>query len=364
MGPVTPGPRSGHGWRWGLLVVACLASIVVWLNLDRWRNTGFEWRRFAGTFAELDPLWLAGAVALVMVSYFGRAVRWEVMLRPICPQASLWRLFTATAIGFTAVVLFGRAGEMVRPYLIACKEGVSFSSQVAAWFLERLYDLLIVLVIFGFALSQVHDTPAKLSPQLEWVLRVGGTAALVLGVVSLFLLLLFRYFSETMQQRLLDALGFLPERYLGRVQKLVTAFAHGISSTRSHLFLTLLVSYTVIEWLVIIGCYFCIFKAFPATSRFSFGDVAVVVGFVSFGSVIQIPGIGGGMQIVAVIVLTELFGVSLEHASGLAVLMWTATFVVIVPIGLLFAFHEGLSWGKLRHLSAPEDSTPNTRVAP
>ena len=53
---------------------------------------------------------------------------------------SLWRVFSATAIGFTAVVLFGRAGEPVRPYLIAKKEGVTFSSQVAAWVVERILD--------------------------------------------------------------------------------------------------------------------------------------------------------------------------------------------------------------------------------
>ena len=81
----------------------------------------------------------------------------------------LWRIFTATAIGFTAVVLFGRAGEPVRPYLIAKKEGVSFSSQIAAWIVERILDLLMVLLIFGIALTQV-SAQRRSSPVPEFAL--------------------------------------------------------------------------------------------------------------------------------------------------------------------------------------------------
>ena len=57
------------------------------------------------------------------------------------------------------------------------------------------------------------------------------------------------------------------------------------------------------------------------------------MGFVSFGSIVQIPGVGGGMQVVAVLVLTELFGVRLELAIAFALFLWIITFVAIVPAG-------------------------------
>jgi glycosyltransferase 2 family protein len=83
---------------------------------------------------------------------------------------------------------------------------------------------------------------------------------------------------------------------------------------------------------------------------FSLVDVLIYVGFVSFGSVVQVPGIGGGMQVVAVVVLTELFGVRLELATSFAILTWLSTFVIIVPIGLLVALKEGLDWHNLRRV--------------
>ena len=46
----------------------------------------------------------------------------------------------------------------------------------------------------------------------------------------------------------------------------------------------------------------------------------------------------------------KIFGVSVELATSIAVLLWLITFVVIVPFGLVAALHEGLSWRKLREL--------------
>jgi hypothetical protein len=61
------------------------------------------------------------------------------------------------------------------------------------------------------------------------------------------------------------------------------------------------------------------------------------------------------MQIVTVLVLTEFFGITLETASGIALVLWIITFVVIVPLGLALAFHEGIKWRNLRHIEPTEN---------
>ena len=77
----------------------------------------------------------------------------------------------------------------------------------------------------------------------------------------------------------------------------------------------------------------------------------ILMGFVSFGSIVQIPGVGGGMQVVSVLVLTELFGIRFELASAFAVFLWFTTFVAIVPLGLFVALKEGLNWHSLKRMS-------------
>jgi len=74
------------------------------------------------------------------------------------------------------------------------------------------------------------------------------------------------------------------------------------------------------------------------------------LGFLAFGGVIQIPGVGGGMQVVAVLVLTELFRLPLEVSSSIALVLWIISFVVVVPPGLLLALHAGIRWSALRQL--------------
>ena len=328
---------------------ALLLLVALYLLRTELRKSGFHWAVFVATLAGLDWRWLAASLGFGLATYYGRALRWAVLLRPLRPHPNMWSLFTSTVIGFTAVTLLGRPGEFVRPYLISVKEKVPFSSQIAAWVLERIYDLLIALAIFGFALSRLHNL-GDVGPALSWVLEIGGWLVWILSALCLLALAGIRRYSETMRQRLMDALGFLSEHHLERAGKFLQALVQGAQSTRSHKSIMLLVFYTIFEWALIAFCYLCITRAFGAALHFTLVDVLIFMGFVSFGAVVQIPGIGGGIQVVAVLVLTKIFGMSVELATSIAVMVWAITFVVIVPFGLAIALHEGLSWRRLRDL--------------
>lgn len=338
----------------GLAILAVLAGML--FVYYRWRHSGFSWQKFVAVFINVDWSWLALALALILATYVGRAMRWEIMLRPLSSQVRLWRLVVATCIGFTAVVLFGRAGEPVRPYLIARKEGVSFSSQVAAWLVERILDLLMVLLIFGIALTQISRSGIQPGPHVQSALETAGLLAGITGAACLALLLGLRHFRGSIRTRLMDALSFLPDVLHQKVARFLHAFEEGMQSTQRQSYVWLLVLYTIVEWLVVAGSFFCVFRAFPATSGMRITDVIIALGFVSFGSVLQIPGVGGGMQIATVLVLTEFYGISLEAASGIALALWIITFVVIVPLGLGMAFHEGIKWRSLRNIEESSSS--------
>ncbi|MFN3323693.1 MAG: lysylphosphatidylglycerol synthase transmembrane domain-containing protein [Bryobacteraceae bacterium] len=334
--------------RWGVALLVAGLALVVWILFDRFRE--FRLEVFTATLASVDWRWLAAAAAFALLTYYGRVIRWAVLIRSVAPRASHWNIFTATAIGFTAVVLFGRPGEVVRPYLIARKESLPLTTQLAAWLLERIYDLLVVLLIFALGLARIHASGASVGPSLEWVLQTGGYIVGFVCTVCCGVLIALRQYSDKMHLRLVAALAFLPEPYFTKAQHMIGAFVRGVASTRCATSTVLLLLYTFLEWALIGGCYYSILQAFPETAGRSFTDVLIFLGFVSFGSIVQIPGVGGGMQIVAILVLTEIFRIPLETASGVALLIWLITFVVIVPIGLALAFHEGLNYKKIKHL--------------
>jgi glycosyltransferase 2 family protein len=326
-----------------------LPLVALVLLRSELRKQGFHWSVFAATLARLDWTWLMAALALVFAAYYGRALRWAVLLKPLRPNPNMWTLFSATLIGFTAVTVLGRPGEFVRPYLISAQERVSFSSQLAAWVLERIYDLLMALAIFGFALSRVRHL-GDAGPVLSWMLGIGGWVVYCVSAACLIALVMIRRYSESMRQRLMDSLGFLSADHLDRAERFLKALVQGAESMRSARSIVLLVVYTVLEWTLIAFCYYCVTRAYGAEVQFTVADVLTFLGFASFGAVVQIPGIGGGVQVVSVLVLTKIFGLPVELATSMAVLIWLVSFVTVVPFGVALALHEGLSWRKLRDL--------------
>jgi hypothetical protein len=262
----------------------------------------------------------------------------------------MWNLVKATIIGFTAIILLGRPGEFVRPYLISVKEKVPLTSQLAAWFLERIFDLLFALAIFGYGLSRLEASDAQVGSALRWAFEAGGRLVWVLSATCLGLLLMLRLYPEVFRTRLVSALGFLREHHLARAERLIDSFLQGVESVQSARAVALTLVYTALEWILIAACYLCVMRSFGGTFQFSLIDIFIYMGFVAFGTVVQLPGIGGGMQVVSVLVLHEIFGIPVEIATSMTLVIWITTFVILIPVGIPMALHEGLNWNKLKAL--------------
>jgi len=312
-------------------------------------SRSFDWHLAAESFARLRWSWLLLSLIPIFGTYYWRALRWAVMLKPVKPQPSVRNLLSATVIGFTAITLFGRPGELVRPYLISRKEQVPLSSQFAMLLLERLFDLLMALLLFGFALARINASGMAVGPKLMSVLAVGGKLLGLVGAILMILLVSFRHFAEPARRRVTDSLRFLPDHQYQKAEKLVSAFVQGVESTRSDAALLLVLFYSVVEWVFIVACYWCVVQAFVGINL-TIVDILIFIGFIAFGAVVQLPGIGGGIQVASILVMTELFGARLEVATAFAFVIWIMSFVVIVPAGLLLALRDGLRWTSLRQI--------------
>ena len=70
------------------------------------------------------------------------------------------------------------------------------------------------------------------------------------------------------------------------------------------------------------------------------------------GSLVALPGVGGGTQLATIFTLRRVFNVPQELAASCGILLWLVTFASVVPAGLLLAHRERLS---LRELSAESE---------
>src|SRR5258708_11071563 len=119
--------------------ILTIFGLLVYFQFRHWRS--FDWTTFWGETEQVRPWHVVHAVGLIYIAYVLRAIRWKIFLRPIRPQASWLQLVPPTLIGFTGLALLGRPGEFIRPYLIARRQNLPVSSQVAVWAAERIFDI-------------------------------------------------------------------------------------------------------------------------------------------------------------------------------------------------------------------------------
>jgi hypothetical protein len=78
------------------------------------------------------------------------------------------------------------------------------------------------------------------------------------------------------------------------------------------------------------------------------------------GSLIQLPGVGGGSQLATISVLNHVFDVPPELSASAGIMLWLVTFVAVIPLGLLLAHRERLSLRKLSAESHQAEEAPST----
>jgi hypothetical protein len=89
-------------------------------------------------------------------------------------------------------------------------------------------------------------------------------------------------------------------------------------------------------------------------SDMNFWGAMLLLAVTLVGSVLQLPGIGGGAQIASIVALTAIFGVKEEPAIAIAVVLWIITFASCTLAGIPLLIHEGMSFGDLRKLARAE----------
>jgi len=150
--------------------------VLVYLQFRTWRD--FDWATFWTQTGHVDKLRVLYAIVLIHLAYVLRALRWKIFLRPV-KRVSFFALIPPTIVGFTGLALLGRPGEMIRPYLIARKQELSFSSQLAVWAVERIFDVGAFTLILIFALF-VANRPKELAHYGDF--RQGGL--ILVGLVA------------------------------------------------------------------------------------------------------------------------------------------------------------------------------------
>jgi uncharacterized protein (TIRG00374 family) len=282
-----------------------------------------------------------------------RAFRWRALLAPLT-ESGLRALFISTTIGFAAVFLFGRAGEVVRPVVLPLRDRrVRPAASFVTIMIERICDSVAVVILFAVSLLFVAAPPGRAS-EFSYV-RDLGLALLVASVLGLVGLAWFRRSSKTAVEWLEKRFAgwpFIHERFARAVTHTLAqlATALGILADLRELlrvsFWTMLLwgSVTIADWLVL--------KAFGL--KFGLPETIFVMGFALVGSLVPTPGGAAGAFHTATAVGLIFLGVPKDEAAAIAILTHLIVFSPALIFGLYYLLRGEINLSRLRELIKPE----------
>jgi len=320
----------------GLLGVAALVTVGL-----LFRRVRFDWGMFWQQLRHVSWSHIAAALGLIWATYWLRALRWAEFCRA-SKRLRTRDLVGPQFVGFSAVALFGRLADLVRPYLLARRTGLTVSSQIAVYTVERMFDLGAAAVVFSSALAL---SPANLEHRDRFV-RV--------GVGSLLATLLIAVFAVAMRMKG-DAIAawmggrlerFSPKLASGVVEK-IQGFREGLRAVSSLREFAVAMAISLAMWGMIGAAYLQTTHAFittPELAGLSFSRTMLLMAVSLGGSLVQLPVLGWFTQIaVMATAMHQFYGAPFEAATACAGMIVIVMTLSIVPPGLVFARVEGVS---------------------
>jgi glycosyltransferase 2 family protein len=352
------GARHMSRWlrRYLLVLIGILAVAAL---LYRFRNSitleGFRWNVLAASIREARMSLLILSLLTLYVCHVFRTLRWMRFSRWM-GTLHFGGVYSATLMGFTCMFLLGRAGEPIRPILIARKERLPIAGMFGVYVLERVMDAAATAVLAGLALL-VFSRRGFNGEQNDALLTAARTtgALLLVGLLGItaFLIYFRLYGGGALEKRLERSRSGVG--WHAKLAMFLGGFAKGLQGIRTAADLAAAIFYTGMHWLLVALIYLWVAWSFGGTlGSLTLSGAMLVLAFTMVGSALQLPGVGGGAQVATYLVFTVIFGVEKEPAAAAAILIWLITFAGVVPAGLPLLLREGWSMAELRRLARDE----------
>jgi len=319
-----------------LRVAIGIAVSVLFLYLAA---RGIDWGELGRLFRSANYVYLIPALVLLIAINAVRAYRWRVLMHPDGEHLSLQRVFRFVNIGYFFNNVFpAKLGELVRGYLAGRIIPGGIGRALSALLIERLLDVLSVVVLLVILIPFVHlPLWAAQAGLIFGGLAVGGTVAL----------LVLSRFGDAGVAWLWRYLGRIPVVGHAKVRAAVENLVRGFGVLTVGRVIPGVVVGSALVWLGYGVFNYVIMAAFHM-AHLPFSAAILVLCATGFSMVLpSSPGAMGvfewaGVQALAV------YGVEQSPAFAYMLGLHLFTNVVLIVIGLLGLLMEGLSYAELR----------------
>lgn len=340
-----------HRWK-TLLGIGVTVALLAWVLRDV--SAAEVWHELK----QSNPLWLLLAVVLATFSFALRAIRWRVLLEPVCDGTSFDSRFGAVCVGFAVNnILPARLGEFTRAFALTRTEPIQLSASIASLVVERILDG-VVLAIFLFITISLPGFPLGDGSTAELVRRTANIGAIAFGVGLGLLWLAARNPAAT--SRLFDRIvvRWLPERFGERASGAAAAFVAGLGALASPGVFLRAMFWSFIVWIDLSLSIWAGLEAFdiggPGIAGAHFLQAVIAFAVAAPSS----PGFFGVFEAAARVGLGP-WNVAAARVVSFATSYHILTFIPVTLIGIWYLQRLGLTWSDVGR--AEEAGEPATR---
>ncbi len=255
-------------------------------------------------------------------------------------------------VGYMMNSIIPRAGEIYRPVLLANKEKISRTSAFGTILVERVIDVLTMLVSFGICLIYFRQKLSSAFPEYNLeAISLYAFIIIILFVIFIILLLFNLEKSEAFIEKLTK--NFLPEKYHKKISELFVSLINGFLFIRYPKYYIQIFLLSALLWISYVVSTYLTTLAFNLD--LSLLDANLILTMITFAVTIPLPANSAGIyHLFCTATLVSIYGISSETAFGFATVSHLLGLLGLIIIGAYFFLKENLNIKKAKELSAPE----------
>ncbi len=312
------------------------------------RGTNFS--ELAASIASVNYFYIFPVILAVLTAHYLRCYRWGKIMDTLA-RYDQKTLFVLGSIGYMAVnILPARLGEFARPYLVKKRSGVKMSATMATVVIERVFDLLALMLFMLIVLWNAKQLP-------EQVKNIGMIMLVV--SVSLFIILIIMAIKRDSSIKKIDAvLRIFPQKFAAPLNRLAHSFIDGLQIL-PNIGKTLYVFFiSILIWVCAGLSAYILFLGFDF--RLTIIDGFAITVIIALGVMLPAaPGFIGTYHYFCILGMT-LFGIPEANAKAYSILLHFFQMIPIIILGIIMLPFQKISFsGIIQHDdNEPEKETP------
>jgi len=300
-----------------------IGLLFAWLSLRELDRE--KWQQLSSS-VQNAKLWLVIPVSLLLLlSHYLRGIRWKLLIDPMGYKIKPINSFLTVLIGYLVNLGVPRLGEFIRCTFLSRYEKVEVEKLVGTVIVERLFDAVCLLIVFGLTWGLQPDLYERFSSVLTSNSQTATAGNPYFNWLILGFLLLFTGWIIWKKKKLTD----LVDQFLTVFNRVLNGLLsiRKLKKPRSFLLLTLSI------WVLYLLSGYIGFMAFDATRVYGITEALTILSVGSIGMIISPGGIG----IYAYLILQTMQAYGLDYTNALAFgwILWLVQTAVILCGGVL-----------------------------